>query len=405
MCQSDHAPDWAISEKLADTLRRELARLTQLGPAPVRTLETGSGWSTEIFRAAGCDHLALEHDRAYADKNGAAHRPLDPATKWYSLAEADLAQVLDLILIDGPPQNLGDRHGMLPHLSRLAGPETTIIVDDVQRPRDMNLADAIRRRLQRSIEFGAELGRRWAILRPPAGVPGWAVAVTAAPRPHGSTLAGTVDSLAAAGFPAPIVFAEPGADTDAVLGKALVAPNREPLGAWNNWLHALRTLVEAHPEAHAFLLVQDDVQVCRGLRDYLSKTLWPEPVEKIAVCSAYTCGQNRAVNRGWHNRTDGQHTVGALLWTIPPAAARRILSELSDKYPKSPEEKRIDMRVGRWARNRGLHIWNHTPSLAQHTGRGNSSLGDGSTSTLRRATDFPGPDFCPQPFCIARQTS
>ena len=56
---------------------------------------------------------------------------------------------------------------------------------------------------------------------------------------------------------------------------------------------------------------------------------------------------------------------------------------------------RIDARVGRWAAENQRSVWYHTPSLVQHTGSGNSALGDPLITSLRVAADFIGEDSSP----------
>lgn len=397
-------PDWAIAPKLADTLAEILSEKSyRVGH--LKTFETGSGRSTEIFRTVGFNtrHVALEHLEKYAALNGVPHTPLDPATGWYRATDEQLDGPFDVILIDGPPKDAGNRRGILPYLERLVGPETVILIDDVQRSEDRFLADSIRRRLQWSIETDGGMGRRWAVLRRPCGVSSWAVGITAAPRPGPPTLPRTLESLSKAGFPAPIVFAEPNTPTEGAQGMAYVSRNPTRLGAWHNFLHALRVLVDRHPTAAALVVAQDDVMVCQGLQDYLKATLWPGPVDRVAMVSPYTAGPNRAACRGWNLRLDGFYAVGALFCVFPVEAARRLLTDLSEKFPNVPSEKRIDAKIGRWAAHRNLSIWRHTPSLGQHIGNGNSALGDPLKSSLRMAADFPGQQFVPQPFQIAKR--
>ena len=199
----------------------------------------------------------------------------------------------------------------------------------------------------------------------------WAVAVTTAPRPR-STFKQTLASLAAAGF------AEP-----------MVVEDVSQAGSWPTWLAALHRLVEAHPEATAYMTVQDDVVFCRDLRCYLEGTLWPS--EQSALCSPFCPGAYRRNSAGWHRENHGWHLVAAQCWVIPPATAKRMLAELSDVESFN----RVDAIVGRWAVGASLDCWYHTPSLAQHIGLKNSALGDNLVTDLREAYDFIGEEATP----------
>lgn len=199
----------------------------------------------------------------------------------------------------------------------------------------------------------------------------WAVALTTAPRPV-PILKRTLASLKRSGFDDVRVFDDAGRK-----------------GAWPNWLEAVRTLLEQHPEADALLLCQDDAVLCRGLRAYLDRTLWPGPA--AALCSPYCPGPYRKRQSGWHEQRRGWYLVGALCWAVPRQAAEAILRDLGSVQAR----KRIDARVGKWAAATGRTVWYHTPSLAQHLGIGNSALGDKLAGDLRRATDFIGEDATP----------
>lgn len=197
----------------------------------------------------------------------------------------------------------------------------------------------------------------------------WAVAVTTAPRPQ-PTLERTLTSLAATGFPEPLLV------SDATRA-----------GSWPTWLAALKRLLEGRPDATAYLVVQDDVIFCRKLRSYLERTLWPS--ETAALCSPFCPAAYRRPTAGWHRENHGWYLVAAQCWAIPPATARRMVAELS----RIDSFSRVDAIVGRWARDAGLDCWYHTPSLAQHLGLKNSALGDNSVTDLRQASDFVGEPY------------
>ncbi len=199
----------------------------------------------------------------------------------------------------------------------------------------------------------------------------WAVGVTTAPRRQ-PTLEQTLASLRRAGWTSTRVF-------DDVKGS----------GAWGNWINALKDLISQDPHANAYLMIQDDAVFCRGLRAYLERTLWP--ADRVALCSPYCPTPYRKPWRGWHEENRGWNLVGAVCWVLPPDSARTIVAELGHVEARS----RIDARIGQWARQAGLSVWYHTPSLVQHSGLGNSALGDMGMGSLRVAADFPGEEVEP----------
>lgn len=157
-------PDYAIAPALWQTL----APLLRPG---LKTLETGSGLSTWLMAAWGCNHTALEHDPAWYQRvagplcgEACVHlRAITPQTTspWYAWQPPG---PFDLILIDGPTGDIG-RGGILQHLPELITPHTVIVVDDTHRPSDRTLCDRIvERHAYRLTEHHADAIRRFGVL-------------------------------------------------------------------------------------------------------------------------------------------------------------------------------------------------------------------------------------------------
>jgi len=199
----------------------------------------------------------------------------------------------------------------------------------------------------------------------------WAVGLTTAPRPE-PTLERTRASLHKAGWTDCHVF-----------------DDSHKAGAWPNWISGLRSLIDGHPDADAYMMVQDDAAFCRGLRAYLEQTLWP--AANVALCSPYCPTPYKKPKRGWHEENNGWNLAGAVCWVLPPDSARTIIAQLGQVEAKD----RIDARIGQWAENVNRSVWYHTPSLVQHSGVGNSALGDENIDSLRIAADFLGEDAEP----------
>jgi hypothetical protein len=133
------------------------------------TLECGSGLSTLLFDAAGCNHTALEHNKDYAaPSDSVLIAPLVGNPPWYDWQPR---HPYDLILIDGPPEATGGRWGILRLIDRLVKPsgETIIVLDDTQRDEEDSLAnDLVRRFNLGRHDYRAEDARRFAVLQPSA---------------------------------------------------------------------------------------------------------------------------------------------------------------------------------------------------------------------------------------------
>ena len=197
--------------------------------------------------------------------------------------------------------------------------------------------------------------------------------VLTAPRPI-STLKQTLKSLAAAGVP-----------------RVEVYEDRRLCGHFCAYMGALRRAVVCDPGAAAYFIVEDDVVFCRGLYEYLRATLWPGPVEEIALCSPYSPAAYRQGRPGWDATQSGRglYLAGSQAWVFPAAAAREILAQVAPLC----SVRNADWEIGRWADATARAVWYHTPSLAQHVGVGNSALDYNEAGPLRLAADFVGEGY------------
>ena len=375
---------WTIARDLWSHVR------PMLRPGLV-TLETGSGLSTLLFDAAGCRHTALEHDPRFAAPSpSVVDVRLVGRPRWYDWKPS---HPFDLILVDGPPKDRGPRSGILRVLQHCLHDETILILDDTHRKPERELADRIAAQFGRAaVHYGDET-RGFSILRRARPVRRWAVGITTAPRPE-PTLERTIQSLVDAGWPRMSVFAEPGSPLPAVdEDRIRIYQRPKRLGIWQNWITAVADLLAAEPEADALFLLQDDVQLCRDLRAYCEKTLWPQ-IHRVGLCSPYQPAPyiTRKPRRpGWHLQKRGWYLVGALTWILPVETARSLLC----RWANFQADRRLDARIGKWCSETGRSVWYHAPSLAEHLGFANSASGDGSRDKLRRAGDFIGADRSP----------
>lgn len=144
--------------------------------------------------------------------------------------------------------------------------------------------------------------------------------------------------------------------------------------------------------ADGLLVVEDDVVFCRGAREYLDQSPWPEDPTKIAVVSPYcneAYSKQPATNGRWHLENRGLYLAGSQAWIYPFCNLPGIIEYLKQS------EWGVDRAVGEYAALHGLSVWYHTPSLADHIGRGgNSAVGyNDDCGEIYRTCDFPGEDF------------
>ncbi len=224
----------------------------------------------------------------------------------------------------------------------------------------------------------------------------WAVGMTTAPRKR-STVADSLKSLVRAGWSTPVVFAEPGSDREALRGQRVVE-RESVLGAWPNWFLGLHELVLRAPHADAYLMCQDDLAFCSGVREYLESTLWPEP--RTGIVSLHTPSHHRREDQGgFFAQNVGWGAWGAMAYVIPNPAARALLRDASlvNHRNRGPREGRanVDSVLGDWCRRSGLAYLMHAPSLCEHTGHTSTLWKNATLAGRRLSGDFPGEDHCP----------
>lgn len=122
-------------------------------------LECGSGLTTLLVGAMaarqGRPYWALEHTPQWADRvrselgkwgvekvNLCIHPLKDYGEfSWYDPPWAEMPEKFALIICDGPPsETKGGRYGLMPVLGDRIGPGTTILLDDVVRPEEREIA-------------------------------------------------------------------------------------------------------------------------------------------------------------------------------------------------------------------------------------------------------------------------
>jgi hypothetical protein len=163
------------------------------------------------------------------------------------------------------------------------------------------------------------------------------------------------------------------------------------IGQFKSWLCLAERILQTHPEADAYFLIEDDVVFCPNLREYLDR--WPADPATIALCSPYTPTPYMRITSGWHTENPGWCMISACAWLIPRTILIRIVKEFGPLRDQSGPLHNSDCMVGKWAAEQKLDIWFHTPSLGHHIGLGNAATGDQLMTPNRIDSDWPGEDF------------
>jgi len=136
--------------------QESLSYILQILPKNKNILMIGSGKGS-LFLSKFYNILSVEHDEEYINchdiKYLYAPLVLSPENiLWYDLEviKKCLNKKYDMIIVDGPPGSTSDRIGFLMVLDFIKDLENTILViDDVQRPKEMHLANSLKQQVER----------------------------------------------------------------------------------------------------------------------------------------------------------------------------------------------------------------------------------------------------------------
>lgn len=201
-----------------------------------------------------------------------------------------------------------------------------------------------------------------------------AVAMTSAPRPR-PTVQRTLAELRRAGFDQTIhLFQEPGTGRTRAPGVKTYT-NRTRLGLWYNWRNAAFAMLQTS-DAPFILICQDDLALIPSAAAALQHALRALPHERWGYASLYTPTHNvagRAVRPGWQPVNLGGAAWGALAYCFTRESLFALLhSETALQYRRNFG---VDAIVSQTLLELGRDCYYHVPSLAAHTGGGNSTVG------------------------------
>ena len=170
----------------------------------------------------------------------------------------------------------------------------------------------------------------------------WGCAVITSPRPGPDTLKSTLASVQNAGF-TPVVCMD----------------EHKKLGAWGNWLFAASVLVRQ--DFDYVMIVEDDVELSVGLRDYLDFYLPPD-----GIASLYSAAPNDSSDSlfGWIKVKVPNRAYGALAYVMRLHTMAAIAAD--PPFPDRPHG--TDHNIGTWCKRQGGPYHVHAPSFAVHRG-------------------------------------
>ncbi|GEM_PF-1001352 len=193
----------------------------------------------------------------------------------------------------------------------------------------------------------------------------WATAMLTAPR-RDPRIESTIESLIHAGFENIHIFAEPGAWIPEKGQSLRITHRPRRFGNFLNFYSCLCTLLEESPNADAYAVFQDDIQLAAGLRSWCEEQLWPLDT---GIVSLFTPRLHSERTKGWHLKTPGfQRVCGAQALIFRRDRLQEFLSDAQVINSIRLRERADDAVLGGWIAREGLRIAYHTPSLVQHVG-------------------------------------
>lgn len=205
----------------------------------------------------------------------------------------------------------------------------------------------------------------------------WAYGITTVPQRRTNLFARALVSLKAAGFDEPRLFIDGCNDKSLYSHLGLDMTLRWPtLRTHGNWVLGLYELYIREPNADRYAIFQDDIVACLGLRDYLdAATSIPMAYYNLyTMPPPYQAPPPEA--QGWY--PSNQKGMGALGLVFTQIGVRHLLKSehLVERVQDSQcGYRKIDGGVVSAMTKAGYQEYVHYPSLLQHTGMCNSSMG------------------------------
>lgn len=221
----------------------------------------------------------------------------------------------------------------------------------------------------------------------------WIYGITTVPKRLNELFPRTLASLKAAGFDQPRIFVDGTTDRTVYQAKCADITVRHPqVGLAGNWLLSMWELFLRNPEGTHFALFQDDIVVCKNLKEYLTRCKIPE----AGYWNLCTYPDNEELIKeeadGWHPSNQRGRGAQGLVFS------RKMVMTLLSQYhlldrAQDPKRGRRLIDGGISHAMRAVHRleYIHKPSLLCHTGV-TSVSGNHAQPTIR---SFPGEDYDP----------
>lgn len=204
----------------------------------------------------------------------------------------------------------------------------------------------------------------------------FAIGMLTAPRPV-STVMNSLSELRKAGFGQQVhLFAEPGSDLQNLSSGVSLFTNTHLRGVWGNWRNAATRLLELS-DAPWLLICEDDLRLRCDSACALQAVIDTMPHHDWGYASLYTPWHNivgQRVRRGWQDLDVGSNAWGALAYCFSRESLQAVLATTPAAI-EQPAFLDTDILISQACKRIRRKLYFHLPSLCEHAGAGNSTLG------------------------------
>jgi len=218
--------------------------------------------------------------------------------------------------------------------------------------------------------------------------PIWAYGLLTVPERRYDLFPITLKSLIEAGFHNPTLFVDGDSScSEYELFSLPVVTHNPPIRIVANWMTAAWQLLVCNPQATHFALFQDDVLLCKGVRQYIEQGEYPKKAY-LNLCNYKENEELADGKKGWYPSNQKGRGAQALVFSRHSFAGLLGTNRIAERALCVKNGWRnIDGGVSLSANALGYTELVHMPSLAEHIGT-KSTIGN----SFNR---YPGPETFP----------
>ncbi len=224
--------------------------------------------------------------------------------------------------------------------------------------------------------------------------PRWMYGITTVPERIHDLLPTTLKTLANAGFGQPRLFVDDDCGSGAYRKFGLPVTTHWPaIRTAGNWILSAWELFMRDPTANYYAIFQDDITLCRGVRQYIERG--PYLQDRYLNLCTYKENEDLANGReGWYRSNQLGRGAQALVFSRPVLTKLLSQAKLVNRLASVKYNwKAIDGTVVLAMKAAGIWEYVHAPSLCDHIGKVTTMDKRNNASIIGSPQTFPGCDW------------